>query len=375
MKKRIVPLAVISVFLIIAMMFSVIAYADDVTWRYDSNSKTLYISGSGAMENYENAYSAPWNQYVNEIENLVVEDGVTSVGNYALSGADKLSYVNLADSVTSVGEYSFASCESLNELSLSKYVTSIADYSFAYSGVTLKDFTLKAPAGSYAIHYIIKNNRNSDNKIKFETEEITCGQYNVSITQTGGMMAYYPYTPKYDGTFTFYSTGTHDTRGYIYDSSYKQIAYNDDVGSNTNFRINSVTLEKGKTYYFGARIMNSSLKGAFTVYIAPVEYTISGTIYAMNDPSGAASSIVITEAAMDGVQTDGSYTRTVTEENNSAVITAGQMTFNYEFSPDAEGDIVLNMCDVNKDGYVNGRDLAYMKSDNSKYKSLFANFI
>ncbi len=375
MKRKFIPAVIVSVLLIISMLFTLIAYADDVTWSYDSASKTLYISGTGAMDDYENSYSAPWNQYILQVENLVVEDGVTSVGNYALSGAEKLKNVTLADSVTKIGEYSFASCPLLAELELSKYVVNIADYSFAYNGVTLKDFTLKAPAGSYALHYIIKNNRSSDNKINFETERVTCGQYSVRISQSGGMFAYYPYTPKYDGTFKFYSTGTHDTRGYVYDSDYKQIAYNDDYGSSTNFSISSVSLEKGKTYYFGARIMNSSLKGTFTVYIEPVEYTVSGSVLAMNDPSGAASSIVIDETVIDGTQTDGTFTRTVTEDNTAAVIEIGDKSFNYSFSPDNDPDIIVMMCDINSDGFVNGRDLAYMKTTNSKYLPLFENFI
>ena len=377
MKRKFIPTAVISLLVAFALAFSLIAYAENnVTWSYDSSTKTLYISGTGAMDNYENSYSAPWNSHILEIENLVVEDGVTSVGNYALSGAEKLDNVSLADSVKTIGEYAFASCPALKVLSLSSNVNSIADYSFAYNGVNQKDFTLRAPVGSYALHYIIKNNRNtSTNRIAFETDDVTCGKYTVRITQSGGMLAYYPYTPKYDGKFKFYSTGTHDTRGYIYNSDYTQIAYNDDYGSSTNFQISSVTLEKGKTYYFGARIMNSSLKGSFDVYIEPVEYTISGTIYAMNDPSGAASDIVIDEALLDGEATGGTFTRTVTEENADAVITIGSKQIEYSFSPDGNPDIIIMMCDVNDDGIVNGRDYAHKKTSGSKYKPLFVNFV
>ena len=121
--------------------------------------------------------------------------------------------------------------------------------------------------------------------------------------------------------------------------------------------------------------MNSSLKGTFTVYIEPVEYTVSGSVLAMNDPSGAASNIVIDETVIDGVQTDGTFTRTVTEDNTAAVIEIGGKSFNYSFSPDNDPDIIVMMCDINSDGFVNGRDLAYMKTTNSKYLPLFENFI
>ncbi|MBR2278275.1 MAG: leucine-rich repeat protein, partial [Eubacterium sp.] len=141
MKRKFIPTAVISLLVAFALAFSLIAYAENnVTWSYDSSTKTLYISGTGAMDNYENSYSAPWNSHILEIENLVVEDGVTSVGNYALSGAEKLDNVSLADSVKTIGEYAFASCPALKVLSLSSNVNSIADYSFAYNGVNQKDF-------------------------------------------------------------------------------------------------------------------------------------------------------------------------------------------------------------------------------------------
>ena len=376
MKKKYFSTVIISIFLVLALAFSYIAYAEDeVTWEYDIDTKTLYIIGDGAMDNYENSYSAPWNAYILDVEKVVISEGITSIGNYSFAGAEKLSCVDIADSVKSIGEYAFASCPSLAELTLSENVTSIADYSFAYNGISAKDFTMKTSAGSYALHYIIKNNMNSANFINFETDKVTCGEYVAKITQSGGMMAYYPYTPKYDGIFNFYSTGTHDTRGYVYDSDYNRIAYNDDYGSSTNFGLYNLTLEKGKTYYFGARIMNSSLMGSFHIFIESVEYTVSGTVYAMNSPSGEASDIVIDEAIIDGVQTDGTFTRTVTSENEEAVIEIGDKSIDYTFSPDNDEDIVIMMCDVNGDGIVNGRDYAYMKTSNSKYISLFENFL
>ena len=368
--------AILALVLAASLMFSMVAFADDTNWRYDASTKTLYISGSGAMEDYENSYSAPWNAHILDIENLVVEEGVTTVGAYALSGAAKLSSVSLADSVTAIKQYAFASCPTLTALELSSKVTSIADYSFAYNGIEPKaDFTLSAPAGSYALHYAMKNNKTSDNKIAVQTEKITCGDYTVHITASGGMYAYYPYTPLYDGTFNFYSTGSHDSRGYVFNSEYKQIAYNDDGGSSTNFSIQSLALEQGKTYYFAAKIMNSSLTGKFDIHIEPVEFTLSGTFYAMNDPSGAASNIVVTEATVDGEATDGTYTRTVGQDNADVHIVAGHKEFDYHFTPDKAADIVIMMCDMNNDGYVNGRDYAIMKTTDSKYKPLFADFI
>lgn len=374
MKRKYIPAVIVSLILVIALVTASLVYANDVTWRYDSDTKTLYISGSGIMDDYENSYSTPWNKHISTVENLVVADGVTSVGSYILAGAENLTNVTLADSVVTIGEYAFASCPSLTELELSEYVTTIADYSFAFNGIAAKSFTAKVPVGSYALFCIIKNNSTSSNVINYDIDDVKCGHYSVSIRR-GGMFAYYPYVPKHSGTYKFYSTGTHDTRGYVYDSSFDRIYYNDDYNGSSNFGLYSINLTAGETYYFAAKIMNSSLKGSFDVYLEPVEYTISGSILAMNDPSGEASNVLINEAVLDGVATNGVYSRTVTEDNNTAVIEAGNKTINFTFSPDNEDDIVINMCDMNNDGYVNGRDYAAMKTTNSKYKPLFANFI
>ena len=59
---------------------------DNVTWRYDSNTKTVTISGTGAMYDYkydegiENA--APWLALQADVEHIVVKNGVTKLGRY-----------------------------------------------------------------------------------------------------------------------------------------------------------------------------------------------------------------------------------------------------------------------------------------------------
>ena len=55
---------------------------DNLTWVFDIETYTLIISGTGDMDNYL-SYTRPWMNYENEIKKVVVEDGVTSIGNYA----------------------------------------------------------------------------------------------------------------------------------------------------------------------------------------------------------------------------------------------------------------------------------------------------
>ena len=55
---------------------------ENLTWKWEN--ETLTISGTGPMDNYSESTPPPWGTEIN-IRNCVIEDGVTSVGDYALA--------------------------------------------------------------------------------------------------------------------------------------------------------------------------------------------------------------------------------------------------------------------------------------------------
>ncbi len=63
---------------------------DNATWSYEGT--TLTISGTGAIADYEYG-EAPWIDYAEEITSLVIEKGITSIGNNAFAGCEKLNSV------------------------------------------------------------------------------------------------------------------------------------------------------------------------------------------------------------------------------------------------------------------------------------------
>ena len=106
--------------MLVAMLTAAFAaFADTINWNYDSTAKTLYISGSGNMDNYTDSSDTPWNDYMTQMERIVVSDGVKSLGNTAFAGANKLTAVELASSVTAIGDNTFASCPLVTVLSAS----------------------------------------------------------------------------------------------------------------------------------------------------------------------------------------------------------------------------------------------------------------
>lgn len=123
----------------------------NVTWILENG--TLTISGSGAMTNYKSS-SMPWYNYRNEIESIIIEDGVTSVGNYAFYGCSNLADVQMGNSVTSIGTYAFQNCKGLTETGIGNGVETLGAYAFfgctGLTSVVVPDNVMKV--GIYAFN-------------------------------------------------------------------------------------------------------------------------------------------------------------------------------------------------------------------------------
>ena len=116
------------------------------------SGKTLTISGTGAMPNFDFPHGnlAPWWNYdalgmltsfgnfklEGELKKVVIKDGVTNVGDYALFFLPAATQVTLPGSVTSIGRYGIAMCSKLTGLSIPKGVTEIGDFGLAGDGLT-----------------------------------------------------------------------------------------------------------------------------------------------------------------------------------------------------------------------------------------------
>lgn len=124
------------------------------------SGKTLTISGTGAMPDFDfpKGNLAPWWNYkalgmikagigglnlndikidpIGNLTKVVIKDGVTNVGSYALFCLPAATQVTLPDSVTRIGRYGIAMCSKLTGMSIPKGVTEIGDFGLAGNGLT-----------------------------------------------------------------------------------------------------------------------------------------------------------------------------------------------------------------------------------------------
>lgn len=129
------------------------ACGDRLAWTL-STAGILTISGSGDMRNYSDSTSngAPWNTYREQINAVVLEPGITSIGDYAFTKFDNLTDIQIPDSVTSIGEWAFYDCGDLTSVKIPTCVASIGERAFyKCKGLTRADISA-GNVGNYAFY-------------------------------------------------------------------------------------------------------------------------------------------------------------------------------------------------------------------------------
>ena len=143
MKKIISLLLSLAMLLTITLGLNLTAYADvqtgkcgdNVTYSLDTSTGVLTISGTGEMTD------SPFGQNSNIIKSVIIENGVTSIGDSAFCHCKSLTNVTIGSSVTSIGDYAFKGCTSLTSATIPDSVASIGDSAF-YSCTSLTNVTI-----------------------------------------------------------------------------------------------------------------------------------------------------------------------------------------------------------------------------------------
>ena len=132
------------------------AQGSNVTWTYCGG--VLTISGTGAMKNYTyaDANTVPWYYFrTYNITSIVIEEGVTDIGDYVFFGCSSVTSVTIPNSVTSIGNAAFRNCSSLASITIPETVLTIGNLAF-YSCPALTSITFPnsvTSIGNAALNY------------------------------------------------------------------------------------------------------------------------------------------------------------------------------------------------------------------------------
>ena len=94
-------------------------------------------------------------KYYGTDKEVVIPEGVTSIGDFAFSGRSSLTSITIPKGITSIGSCAFSGCSSLTSITIPESVTSIVSDAFSYCS----SLTVYGTSGSYVEEYC----KNHDN--------------------------------------------------------------------------------------------------------------------------------------------------------------------------------------------------------------------
>ena len=111
--------------------------------KWTLSDKTIRISGSGEMKDWKSSDNSEWKNknYKNIIREVIIQDGVTNVGQYAFYECNGILKVELTDSVLDIGTGAFWRCKELEAITIPGSVTKIGSISF-YECTSLKNLII-----------------------------------------------------------------------------------------------------------------------------------------------------------------------------------------------------------------------------------------
>ena len=120
----------------ITAAMSLLSASAEVTYKYDESTKTLTFSGDGEMNVYTtdifgDTYVNPeWSNLKDEVEHVVINEGVTDIGKHAFMSFSKLKDVKIASTVEKIDVAAFEECKDLAEITLPEGLKEFGEEAF-----------------------------------------------------------------------------------------------------------------------------------------------------------------------------------------------------------------------------------------------------
>ena len=106
---------------------------DSAKWTLDADG-VLTITGAGPMADY-GAYGPWYIAHLTDIKKVVVQEGVTTIGDHAFANLSYVTSVTIPGSITSIGAHAFEKCRLGGAVTLPEGLTAIGDFAFSGSGM------------------------------------------------------------------------------------------------------------------------------------------------------------------------------------------------------------------------------------------------
>ena len=117
----------------------------NITWHIADN--TLYLSGSGIVPTTMFATKSAWSDYRSSFHSVVIEDGITGLGQNLFIRYKNITSLTIAASVKDLAPSSFNSCKNLSEVEVKGAIPPDLSVGTFY-GVKLNKATLIVPSGT-----------------------------------------------------------------------------------------------------------------------------------------------------------------------------------------------------------------------------------
>lgn len=153
----------LSLLLSLALVFTVAVPASTMkasaasNITYEISGSTIYIKGSGPMEDYKDSDDVPWTYERGKakgITKIVVEEGITHIGNRSLGNFSAVETVVLPSTLTSIGSAAFRLSTALKTIDIPAGVTSIGERAFeeciSLTSVTTNGLQGTIPANAFS---------------------------------------------------------------------------------------------------------------------------------------------------------------------------------------------------------------------------------
>lgn len=116
---------IIAVLLAFILPIHMVVLADS-SWNYENGVLTILSN----TQDFDKDADRPWEKYKNDVNKIVIKDGVTAIGDWSFAGFNKLKEVQFAPSLDVIGERAFYNCPAISYINLNEGLKTIENGAF-----------------------------------------------------------------------------------------------------------------------------------------------------------------------------------------------------------------------------------------------------